>query len=1666
MLCLIVMVGSAAWADIASGKWNNGFWWIDDEGTLNVQLNLISAKFNIPDYGEGKAPWYKYHDQIKAIHIGDRCMSIGRNAFYGLDMVEKVTGGERVESVAMFAFQNCGINSSHPIPQVYFPKCSYVGEFAFFNTNIIIVSLPLVEEWKANAVYYWSDLAKGKPTPTIYVDLGSEASELRPSAVKDSKYVFIQNPTPPDWSSRFSSSELYYSQFRIGHCTYAVVREKNKDCYPINFESKVIVPKEYLQTYINYYRDKKGAEQGYMCPDGRGKLCAGAPIYKNDEFLGCWYIDDGVLKVNFIDEIPGFVNKTAPWSSVLGTVEEMRLNVGSNTIPANAFKGGDALKGIKKLGFVGMYELTIGDNAFEGCNEMKAVVFAGANELTIGDSAFEGCVGLEEVTNQNENGLEKKGVIVGNASFRNCSSLKTFEIGLQKIGTSAFENCLRALKTIELKCYDIPDRAFYNCEALEDVDLSEIKSIGREAFVWTKIHEINLDKCASVGEMAFYNKTCNARSIKFGPFSGNAKFGSKCFSVGPGDIYVVDALSNDIPDDLFDESETLENITLHFPAEATIFYENHKQFSQMKFDKAFKNNVSGQIVVGGRDYGKWELTRLSGLLVIECDKNIPDFASPKEQPWYNYRDVVKDIDLDNCEQIGSYAFAGMENLKKFIVPLNCTAINDYAFQGCASLKNMNINKVTKLGNNVFEGCAALENIELGTKLESVGDYVFRNCPKLNYISNQNNTPATTTRLSFAEINDDGSGSTSMPTLDVPATCVTKYMADKNWSKLHIEYADDRGTWVKCGAFGDGMWILYDNGTLLISADKGPGNDYDANDPIKLGFQSAGPTNEEDVIYKAKRIEITGNISELNDCFNFFTNVESVQLCPSVKTLNSTFFDCEKLKEINLDNVETIGGSYAFSGTALTVAYLSNVKTLGDYSFDSCPELTAAVFGSACKVGKGVFRNCEKLTSVDLGGADLNDAKSCFTGCSSLENVDYKGRYLPYGIFMKCTALKTVNLSNNLERIDYSAFEGCTALKNLYCDRAMPPMLPKGTMQDVIGYEGGGDVAILGPEYDVWAFHHLTLSDIHLVVPPDFITVYKKAKIWQDMDIEGDEEVEESALPTGGSLLGGGKDMKPDEDDQNEENPAEGRMMVSATDDATGTSGDGADGSSRIVSSGSIWYLDTDGSLSIQDKGVIAPRRSSSPNDYWAYTFLEWLYFINSVEVSDNVISIPDRMFNCSGYNVGYNNTTEATAGITSVTLGEKLEKVGDYSLYFSGLKDVYNYADKIVEFGSAFDRETVIANDATLHVIKTPEDQYLTHYRSSNDTRFFPNIVADLEPRHPKVWEVSFPIRKLTIKVGESVQLEPVFTPANAENKTLRYVDRVLGNHVIVDENGLLTAVSEGIARIEAYSDDTFWGEPYMALWGTGDDVSVTLEVTVEPAGAEKEIFFTWKEGNGPQISYHVTDKANLRCEVAGPYDEEEDVLTPAVAKDVAGIVTIPEKAGGYTVTGVGYNACYERELMTELHLPATLTKIGKSAFESCYNLKNVYIPVSQPLQFTDAYGELMEESMGHNDAFYRVGEGDDGEGFATLHVPAGSRSAWNIYPWNEWFRTIIDDIVMPGDVNGDGIVNIVDVTMTIDHILGKSPEGFNAEAADVNGDKTVNIVDVTSIIDIILKAK
>ena len=66
---------------------------------------------------------------------------------------------------------------------------------------------------------------------------------------------------------------------------------------------------------------------------------------------------------------------------------------------------------------------------------------------------------------------------------------------------------------------------------------------------------------------------------------------------------------------------------------------------------------------------------------------------------------------------------------------------------------------------------------------------------------------------------------------------------------------------------------------------------------------------------------------------------------------------------------------------------------------------------------------------------------------------------------------------------------------------------------------------------------------------------------------------------------------------------------------------------------------------------------------------------------------------------------------------------------------------------------------------------------------------------------------------------------------------------------------------------------------------------------------------------------------------------------------------------------------------------------------------------------------------------------------------------------TLGGSTIVPGDINGDGIVNILDVVQLVNFVLGQTePTADQFEAGDVNNDDVLNIQDIVIIINMILE--
>jgi len=147
------------------------------------------------------------------------------------------------------------------------------------------------------------------------------------------------------------------------------------------------------------------------------------------------------------------------------------------------------------------------------------------------------------------------------------------------------------------------------------------------------------------------------------------------------------------------------------------------------------------------------------------------------------------------------------------------------------------------------------------------------------------------------------------------------------------------------------------------------------------------------------------------------------------------------------------------------------------------------------------------------------------------------------------------------------------------------------------------------------------------------------------------------------------------------------------------------------------------------------------------------------------------------------------------------------------------------------------------------------------------------------------------------------------------------------------------------------------------------------------------------------------------------------------------------SVTSIGDYAFYNCSGLTSLTIPNSVTKIGYSAFCSCSGLASVTCKATTP------------PSMENVDTFSDYTT-------PTLYVPTASVDAYQTTKWWKLFTNIVGvDFSTPGDVNGDGEVNISDVNAVINFILS----GQATTAGDVNKDGEVNIADINAVIDIIL---
>ena len=652
---------------------------------------------------------------------------------------------------------------------------------------------------------------------------------------------------------------------------------------------------------------------------------------------------------------------------------------------------------------------------------------------------------------------------------------------------------------------NVGESAFEGCSRFTRFDqMANARSVGKRAFANTCLTKADLSKAETIGDNAFDG--CNINNITFGSISSIGQYAFRGAFANGGEIYV----STSVPTtagNAFSGAKTVNTI-LHVGGEHVGGYMTTVPWSSFQLDQSKIFPISGTWGIG---YGTWMIDS-EGTLIVKggksFDQKLPDYANESDQPWYLYRNYIKRVIIEEGLQgIGKNAFAtpseGESQIAEVVVPASVETIGENAFKNNDQIEEVQAEGVKNIGSQAFENCSALEKVKFGKEVSSMGEKVFNNCGIVDVMAVKSATPPAITARTFeglgrmsanapAEVKakyaarraTSATGQKSV-SLEVPDEHISKYLAAQYWNLFTFEYIGEHGGIVESDQAYDGLYVLYSDGTMIISASA-------PTDPQNI---NTGFTISSSAKLKVKRVEIQGTLEKLGHQFNDCPNLEEVVLSGGINSLNGTFNNCPKLKSINLDNVQYLKSHQqgnkvipCFGGcVALQEVNIPNVLEIGDNCFKGCTGLTTVALGGEAEVGMEAFSGCTSLKRIALGNANLNGALQAFQGCTALEEMTYSGTRMPAEIFKGCTALHKINLGGSLKDILSEAFAN-TAIDSIYVQCPTPP------------------------EAAANAFSGITLSSIKVIVPYAFEYPYSSAPVWEEMFTYDDEDYAELDFP--------------------------------------------------------------------------------------------------------------------------------------------------------------------------------------------------------------------------------------------------------------------------------------------------------------------------------------------------------------------------------------------------------------------------------------------------------------------------------------------------------------------------------------------------------------------------
>lgn len=436
----------------------------------------------------------------------------------------------------------------------------------------------------------------------------------------------------------------------------------------------------------------------------------------------------------------------------------------------------DTVESIGESAFTGAVELvnlqigagvkSIGKESFHACKKLVNLQFSNTDNLkTIGYGAFSECILLtsvaipEGVETVDDNAFCMAGIEdeeTGAITFNSVLASVTLPSTIMRVGANAFYGTELYVSTLETSDFLYINNWLVACEperlaTITQVNSSNLQSgvvgiadavfsqavkltkfkapsslkyVGRNAFAFSGLTEVELTNVIKIDDYAFRHST----ELMF------VDFGTKLQSIGSFAFLDCESLSC--------ESLSIPKTTL-------------KHVGTNAFEGTWRASGAGDVIY----LGNWVVGYTGQPPVVTLK---PGTIGIADYAFYQCTSLMSIVGLSDVEYIGKSAFYGCTNLSSITFGDNLVEIGDHAFYCCVNLYNVefpwSLKKIGKsafykcallteldfsdtsleiIDNHAFYNCINLQTIDFGSSLHSIGDYAFKGCSALTELEMPN-----------------------------------------------------------------------------------------------------------------------------------------------------------------------------------------------------------------------------------------------------------------------------------------------------------------------------------------------------------------------------------------------------------------------------------------------------------------------------------------------------------------------------------------------------------------------------------------------------------------------------------------------------------------------------------------------------------------------------------------------------------------------------------------------------------------------------------------------------------------------------------------------------------------------------------------------------------------